>query len=142
MRNRARGSSSCAGIPRPRGLAASLALASALALLSAGAIVAPAQATVAGDYCKEVGLGPAGTCWHLVSHRFIETQGWTVGGTANCNGVGNGSEFRFYVCIGNGTPPDAAYCNIACDTAVGYAFIHDHSGSRSDTFTGWLYATE
>lgn len=57
------------------------------------------------------------------------------------NGVGDVTNFRFYVCIGNGTPPDVAYCNIACDTTSGYAFIHDHSGSRSDFFTGWLYAT-
>jgi hypothetical protein len=104
-------------------------------------MVAPAaHATVSGDYCQGVFLKPAETCVHEIEHLFIETEGWSEKGTGNCNGVMNKSlSVLAEACDGDSSPPDEVYCT-SCKGYTGWAFIHDHSGSFSDKFTGWLYA--
>jgi hypothetical protein len=101
-----------------------------------------AAENVAGDYCKAGKLAPGETCTHNVLHNFIEAEGWSKGGTANCNGVESGGSWIGYVCNGTAAPPDEAYCTTACDGLTGYAFIHDHSAFASDAFTGWLDASK
>lgn len=121
-----------------RRIAVVFVTAASAALLLVGAPAS--QANVAGDYCQGVFLKPAQTCIHEIEHLFIETEGWSEKGTANCNGVMNTSgTVLAQACDGNGTPPDEVYC-LSCNGWVGWAFIHDHSSTNSDKFTGWLNA--
>jgi hypothetical protein len=105
-------------------------------------IAAPSALAVSGDYCQATSLAPGETCTHLVLHYFIETEGWSKGGTGNCNGVESGGSWVGYSCDGDSSPPDEVYCTSACDGQSGYAFIHDHSAYSSDVFTGWLDASQ
>jgi hypothetical protein len=136
---RCRGSGLCTSNLRAlRRAVAGLAAASAVSvwLMTASS----AHATVAGDYCQGVFLKPAETCVHEVEHLFIETEGWSEKGKGNCNGVMNKSfGVLSQACDGDSSPPDEVYC-LSCKGLVGWAFIHNHSGSSSDKFTGWLYA--
>jgi hypothetical protein len=113
----------------------------AAAAVSLWLIAVPAaHATVAGDYCQGVFLKPGQTCVHEIEHLFIETEGWSEKGTGNCNGVMNKSfSVLAEACDGDSSPPDEVYCT-SCKGYIGWAFIHDHSASFSDKFTGWLYA--
>jgi hypothetical protein len=120
--------------------------ASGLGLVTASA----AHAETAGDFVEHWYLyeGESISPYPADYYTFHETEGWSKNGTGNCNGISNsgggsdpgtgswvGSE-----CIGDGSAPDAVYCRSKCANKAGYPFVHNHSSSKRDYFTGWLYA--
>ncbi len=130
------------------------ALLSAAAALAGGVLfltLAPAAEANSGwDFCLAYPLSPGTTCWSSVfgtEYTVYETEGWDANGSGagNCNGIGlagygNGtSSWATYACIGDGTGYDAVYDTGLAWQGGGYFFVHDHSGTKSSDFTGWMY---
>jgi hypothetical protein len=109
-----------------------------------------AHSETAGDFVQQWYLYEAESIspYPYDYYTFHETEGWSKNGTGNCNGVSNSGggahpgsgSWVGSACIGDGSAPDAVYCRSSCANKVGYPFVHNHSASRRDYFTGWLYA--
>jgi len=121
-----------------------------LFVVAGGTAAGAARAETAGDFVQNYGLGPAESIspYPFDNYKYHELEGWSKSGTAACVGVSSASggshpgtgSWLGSECDGNGSPPDEVYCRSNCVNKTGYPFVHDHSGSKSDNFTGWLYA--
>jgi hypothetical protein len=104
---------------------------------------APQAQATAGDFCQKVKLSPGTTCWGGSDGFPTEMESWSENGAASCVGIGTGSgngtgEWYAHNCASSdGSPPNEIYCIEACSGKLGWPFVHDHSGSKSDNFTGW-----
>jgi hypothetical protein len=111
------------------------------------AFASRAQANEAEVFCSKVSLSPGTTCWSVQFRFALEVEGWSEKGTAACIGVGTGSgngtsSWYVHVCEEkSAAPPNEIYCLEACEGVSGHGFVHDHSGTTSDKFTGWWYFT-
>ena len=148
MRTRIRLRRACRGVSRrvTSSRLALLATVLAVGALASVTWVTPAFAG-AGDFCVADQLAPANTCYGGTDETFTETEGWdsTGDGVGNCNGVANPSNGNFmgHACIGDapGAPTGGGYqiiyCTTSCNGEYGPGFVHNHSSSYTDSFTGW-----